>query len=147
MAERDAEQKSKIKVYADSKLGTKPSDIKPGDTVLVRQPKKNKLSTPFDPEPLVVEEKKGSMVTASDGFKSITRNSSMFKIIPKNLKAEGDRREQEDFHEENFPAEQTEVPTQDEDPKPPGTNDGGLRRSQRQRRPPARLTDYVQIIY
>ena len=138
MAERDAEQKSKIKAYAD---------IKPGDTVLVRQPKKNKLSTPFDPEPLVVEEKKGSMVTASDGFKSITRNSSMFKIIPKNLKAEGDRREQEDFHEEDFPAEQTEVPTQDEDPKPPGTNDGGLRRSQRQRRPPARLTDYVQIIY
>ena len=142
MAERDAEQKSKIKAYAYSKLGTKPSDIKPGDTVLVRQPKKNKLSTPFNPEPLVVEEKKGSMVIASDGFKSITRNSSMFKIIPKNLKAEGDRREQEDF-----PAEQAEVPTQDENSKPPGANNGGLRRSQRQRRPPARLTDYVQIIY
>ena len=119
----------------------------PGDTVLVRQPKKNKLSTPFNPEPLVVEEKKGSMVTASDGFKSITRNSSMFKIIPKNLKAEGDRREQEDFPAEDFPAEQAEVPTQDENSKPPGANDGGLRRSQRQRRPPARLTDYVQIIY
>ena len=40
--------------------------------MLVRQPKKNKLSTPFNPEPLVVEEKKGSMVTASDGSKSIT---------------------------------------------------------------------------
>ena len=52
MAERDAEQKSKIKVYADSKLGTKPSNIKPGDTVLVRQTNKNKLSTPFNPEPL-----------------------------------------------------------------------------------------------
>ena len=66
MAERDAEQKSK------------PSDIKPGDTVLVRQPKKIILSTPFSPEPLVVKEKKGSMVTASDGLKSLTRNSSMF---------------------------------------------------------------------
>ena len=42
MAERDAEQKSKIKAYADSKLGTKSSGIKPGGTVLVRQPKKNK---------------------------------------------------------------------------------------------------------
>ena len=145
MAERDAEQKSKIKAYADSKLGTKPSNIKPGDTVLVRQPKKNKLSTPFNPEPLVVEEKKGSMVTASDGFKSITRNSSMFKIIPKELRAEGDRREQEE--PEDLPAEQTEVPTQDEDPNPPSANDGGLRRSQRQRRPPASLADYVQIIY
>ena len=145
MAERDAEQKSKIKAYADSKLGTKPSNIKPGDTVLVRQPKKNKLSTPFNPEPLVVEEKKGSMVTASDGFKSITRNSSMFKIIPKELRAEGDRREQEE--PEDLPAEPTEVPTQDEDPNPPSANDGGLRRSQRQRRPPASLADYVQIIY
>jgi len=145
MAERDAEQKSKIKAYADSKLNTKPSNIKPGDTVLVRQTKKNKLSTPFNPEPLVVQEKKGSMVTASDGFKSITRNSSMFKIIPKDLKAEGDRREQEE--PEDFPAEQAEVSTRDEDPTPSSANDGGLRRSQRQRRPPARLTDYVQIIY
>ena len=147
MAERDAGQKSKIKAYADSKLGTKPSDIKPGDTVLVRQPKKNKLSTPFNPEPVIVEEKKGSMVTASDGSKSITRNLSVFKIIPKNLKAERDRREQEDFHAEDFPAEQAEVLTQNDDPKTPGANDGGLRRLQRQRRLPTRLTDYVQIIY
>ena len=139
MAERDAEQKSKIKAYADLKLGTKSSGIKPGDTVLVRQPKKNKLSSPYSPEPLVVEERKGSMVTASDGLKSITRNSSMFKIIPKNLTAEGDRREQEEL--EDFPAEQAE------NPDPPGANDDFLRRSQRQRRPPARLADYVQIIY
>jgi len=144
MAERDAEQKSKIKAYADSKLGTRPSNIKPGDTVLVKQKKKNKLSTPFNPEPLVVEEKKGSMVTASDGFKSITRNSSMFKIIPKELKGdhEGDRGEQEE--PEDFPAEQAEVSTQDGDPNPPIANDGGLRRVQR---PPARLADYVQIVY
>ncbi len=81
MAERDAEQKPKIKVHGDSKLGTKPSNIKPGDTVLARQPKKNKLSNLFNSESLVVEEKKGSMVTASNGFKSIMRNPSMFKII------------------------------------------------------------------
>ena len=84
------------------------------------------------------------MVTASDGLKSITRNSSMFKIIPKELRAEGDRREQEE--PEDLPAEQAEVSTQDEDPNPPSANDGGLQRSQRQRRPPARLADYVQII-
>ena len=67
------------------------------------------------------------MVTASDGFKSITRNPSMFKIILENLKSEGDRREQEDL--EDFPTEQAE------DPDPPGGNNGFLRRSQRQRRP------------
>ena len=113
--------------------------------MLVRQPKKNKLTTPFNPEPLIVEEKKGSMITASDGFKSITRNSSMFKIIPKNLKPGKDRREREE--PEDFSAEQAEVLSQDEDPKTPAANEGGLRRSQRQRRPPARLTDFVQIIY
>ena len=129
MAERDAEQNSRIKAYSDSKLGTKPNNIKPGDTVLVRQTRKNKLSTPFNPEPLVVEEKKGSMVTASDGFKSITRNSSIFKIVPKDLKGEGDRREQEE--PEDFPAEQAEVSTQDGDPNPPSANDGGLQRLQR----------------
>ena len=135
MEERDAEPKSKIKAYADLKLGAKPNDIKPGDTVLVIQPKKNRLSTPFNPEPLVVEEKKGSMVTASDGFKSITRNSTMFKVIPRNLKAEGKRREQEE--PEDLPAEQAEVTTQDKDPSLPSGNDGSLRRSQGQRRPPA----------
>ena len=127
IAERDAEQKSKIKAYADSKLGTKPSNNKPGDTVLVRQPKKDKLSTLFNPEPLVVKKKKGSMVTASDGLKSITQNSSMLKLIPPNLKAEEDRREQEVL--EDFPAQQAV------DPDPPGANNGNLRRSQRQRRP------------
>ena len=69
----------------------------------------------------------------------------MFKIIPKDLKAEGDRREKEE--PEDFPAEEAEVSTRDEDPNPPSANDGGLRRSQRQRRPAARLADYVQIIY
>ena len=87
----------------------------------MRQPKKNKLSTSFNPEPLVVEKKKGSIVTASDGFKSIIRNSSTVKIIPKNLKAEGDRREQMDFHAEDFPAEQAEVPIQDEGSKTAGS--------------------------
>ena len=65
----------------------------------------------------------------------------MFKIIPKELKAEGDRREQEE--PEDFPAEQAEVSTQDEDPNPPSANDRGPRRSQRQRTPPARFADYV----
>ena len=106
--------------------------------MLVRQPKKNKLSTSFNPEPIVVEEKKGSMARASDGFKSITLNSSMFKTIPKNLKAEEDRRELKEL--EDFPAEQAE------DSDPPDAKDGSLGRLQRQKRPPARFIDYVQII-
>ena len=38
-----------------------------GDIVLVRQPKLNKLSTPYDPTPLIVKERKGTMITAERG--------------------------------------------------------------------------------
>ena len=69
----------------------------------------------------------------------------MFIVIPINLKAEGERREQEG--QEDLPAEQAEVTTQDKDSSLPSGNDGGLRQSQRQRRLPARLADFVQIIY
>ena len=89
LAQRDAEQKKKIKAYADQKLGVRESNIKLGDTVLVKQPKANKLSTPFNPVPLVVEEKQGSMITASDGHKTVTRNSSMFKVVPSHIEHTG----------------------------------------------------------
>ena len=89
LAERDTEQKKKIKAYVDQKLGVRESNIKLGDTVLVKQPKAKKLSTPFNPVPLVVEEKKKSMITASDGHKTVTRNSSMFKVVPSHIEHTG----------------------------------------------------------
>jgi len=36
---------------------------------------------PYNPKPMVVEDVKGSMVTASNEEKTITRNSSHFKAI------------------------------------------------------------------
>ena len=69
MTDRDAEQKMKMKAYADQKLGVREGKIKLEDTVLIKQPKRNKLSPPFSAIPLVVEGKNGSMVTASDGTK------------------------------------------------------------------------------
>lgn len=66
MKDRDAEQKMKMKANADQKLGVREGKIKLEDTVLIKQPKCNKLSPPFSPVPIVVEEKNGSMVTASD---------------------------------------------------------------------------------
>ena len=47
----------------------------------MRQPKHNTLSTPYNPKPFVVEVKKGTMVTASNGSHTVTRNSSHFKLI------------------------------------------------------------------
>ena len=73
---RDAREKSKMKKNADER---RDSQLCVGDTVLVRQTRKNKLSAAFDPRPLKVSAKKGNMVTASRGNYSITRNVSHFK--------------------------------------------------------------------
>ena len=85
LQQKDAESKSKMAEYADKKARAKEHTLKPGDTVLVRQPKQNKMSPPYNPLPFIVEKTKGTMITASNGNKSITRNSSQFKQIPQQL--------------------------------------------------------------
>ena len=49
------------------------------ETLLVRQRPSNKLATPFDPRPLVITKRNGSMVTACHGKYSVTRNILHFK--------------------------------------------------------------------
>ena len=80
-----------------------------------------------------MEEKKGTMVTASNGSQTVTRNSSQFKVTPKHLapSQENDGRENE---------EKTQHP-------PEMKADALPRRSQRQIKPPVRFSDYVQVIY
>ncbi len=93
-------EKEKQKNYADQKRKTTPHEIKPGDTVLVRQPRENKFSLPYDPVPYTVEKVKGSMITADryGGRKSITRNSSHFKRLK--IPADGIVNDVEDDPEE-----------------------------------------------
>ena len=47
LRQKDAEAKGKIKTYADKRANAKTSLIQEGDMVLLRQEKKNKLSTPL----------------------------------------------------------------------------------------------------
>ncbi|CAC5381706.1 unnamed protein product [Mytilus coruscus] len=49
--ETDKRKKDKMKNYADTRRNAEPSDLKIGDTVLVRQDKQNKLSTPYNSNP------------------------------------------------------------------------------------------------
>ena len=84
IAHNDTVSKQRMSAYADERRHTKQSGLQPGDHVLVRQPKKNKLSPPppFSPSPYIVTQKKGSMVTAKRGNNTIiVRNSSYFKPI------------------------------------------------------------------
>ena len=79
---RDTKVKQKRKQYSDRKTGAKRSTVKTGDAVLVKQPKKNKLTPPFNPTPGVILEKKGSMVTVRHGDRTLTRDASHFKPFP-----------------------------------------------------------------
>ena len=56
-----------MKEYADKYSHANSTDLDVGDKVLIKQPKKDKMSTPFKPEPLEIKDKKGSMITAQTG--------------------------------------------------------------------------------
>lgn len=79
--QKDTMAKAKMKAHSDVRRHATPSNIKPGDVVLCRQQKKNKLTTPYSKEPLTVTQVKGPMVTAGRNGYAITRNSSFFKKI------------------------------------------------------------------
>jgi hypothetical protein len=74
-----------MKEYSDNKNNAKYSGFNEGDCVLVKTPKTNKFSTPFKPVPNKIISKAGSQNTASTGDHTITRNSSHFKKIKKQL--------------------------------------------------------------
>ena len=78
---QDAEAKRNMKEYKDTrKLGTL-GEIRTGAFVLLKQQKQNKLSTHFNPTPMIVTDTKGSMVTAQSTThpsNTVTRNSSHY---------------------------------------------------------------------
>ncbi|CAB3993128.1 Retrovirus-related Pol poly from transposon [Paramuricea clavata] len=75
------QQRDKAKQYADKRRHARPSNIKVGDQVLVKQGKRNKLSTNFSPQPYTVTAIKGSKVVAENKDHRITRNSSFFRKL------------------------------------------------------------------
>ncbi|XP_022803357.1 uncharacterized protein K02A2.6-like [Stylophora pistillata] len=128
----DANKTEKMKAYADKHNHAKHSDFEVGDRVLIKQPKHNKLSTPFCPEPLEITQKKGSMVTAQNADHSVTRNSSFFKKLPSNTPVSPNLNDCDDEIQGDLP---TPVVHADESSCQP-------RRSSRIRRLPTHLKDY-----
>ena len=77
---QDKNVKRKMKAYTDNKAYVKPQNILVGDTVIIkRDPLHMKSDAPFNLQPYVVIEQKGTMVTVKRDDKEITRNSSVFK--------------------------------------------------------------------
>jgi len=80
--ERDSSQKLKMKAHADNKAYVKPCNISPGESVLVKRPfSVSKGGTVYDPIPMTVVSKKGSMITVAGENRTVTRNSSFFKNV------------------------------------------------------------------
>ncbi|KAJ8027737.1 hypothetical protein HOLleu_29776 [Holothuria leucospilota] len=85
-----------MKHYAEKKHSLKQSSIRVGDSVLLRQNKINKLTPPYDPKPFKVISVKGSTITAEGDGRTITRNSSFFKVF--NFAEEEEEMDQLDIH-------------------------------------------------
>ena len=78
---KDATYKQKMKKQREGKK-TREAALLLGDYVLVKQPKKNKWTTPYEPVFYVVREIRGSQITArriTDG-RTVCRDASQFKV-------------------------------------------------------------------
>ena len=83
---RENEKKSQAyhKSYADNRRNVKDSDIEVGDTVLVKQKRKDKFSSRFSKTPYVVIYRRGTQIIAENDQKHrVKRNVSHFKKFEK----------------------------------------------------------------
>jgi hypothetical protein len=67
----DREHKTKAKNYFDKRYKAKSSDIQQGDHVLLRQAKENKLSTKYKASPLLVIDRKGTLLQVERNGRTI----------------------------------------------------------------------------
>ena len=89
--DRNSEQKEKGNMYIDQKRGAKESDIKTGDSVLLKQKHENKLTPTFSTEPYRVMEKIGNSVTVeSPSGVQYRRNTTHIKKLLGNDNSEAD---------------------------------------------------------
>ena len=82
--ERQEEAKQQRKEYFDKRTNAQNPSISVGDTVLLKQRKRNKLSTSYEPRQYKVTATKHNMITATDssGRYIRTRNVSHFRPTP-----------------------------------------------------------------
>ena len=129
----------------DMRRSIRDSDIQVRDTVLVKQPKRGKLSTPYHPIPLTVTSKNHSMLTAEGGDRKVTRNSSHFK------KFFSDEPASSSLSDADLPkpltsplsASQDDIGSVLVDPNTRTPADPQLRRSSRVSKPPLRLIQEI----
>eukprot|EP00794_Sanderia_malayensis_P006375 gene6375-biopygen5272 len=101
--------KEKNRDYANQRRHAKKSNFQVGDTVFVKKPKANKLSTNFDPSPYKITDITGTRITAERDGHEIVRNASFFKkIAAQSTSDSGD--DDYAFPKETIPDEQAQRP-------------------------------------
>ncbi len=139
--------KEKMKIHADNKNHAEEPSLKLSDRVLVKQRPSNKSETPFKPQPYEVVDVKGTMITASNPTHKITRNVSFFKKISDNCgKMEPEMEEMDEEDDESHAEEVNEERMEANDTPAPVQNSNIIRRSQRDKKRPVYLKDYVKMI-
>ncbi|KAG7159219.1 hypothetical protein Hamer_G016613 [Homarus americanus] len=73
---RDKREKEKLKLRTDNRNKSKPAELRPTDQVLLKQTKKDKLSTNYDSKPWTVSERRGDSAILQRGPKKILRSTA-----------------------------------------------------------------------
>ena len=112
--------------------------------MLVRQARRNKLSSYFEPHPYVITDMRGTMVTVqrADG-RTTTSNISFFKRVPPDINTSPHRASEESEVDDELwldpPADVEPLGQPCPPPAPPDNADAGRRYPARQRQQPARV--------
>lgn len=136
LKKKDAIAKHKMKTYADKRRGTKLQDLKIGDKVLLKNINRRKMEPVYNQKTYVIIKVNGSMITAKSCDHEVTRNTSFFKKIIHDTDEDDDvpdlpgpSPELDNNNNNNTAHREEHIPE--------------ARRSQRLRRPPVRLSEYV----
>ena len=147
-AKNDAHAKSMMKQYADQRNRAVTTNIKIGDTVLLRKDNKcEKSSTPFHTTPYEVINKKGNMVTCQAGGRNVTRNVTWFrKLVTRERRPNETHQQSDDDDDDDDRGNDDDRGDDDDDVNPPGRRDEPVQqRPKRTIRRPEKLRDYVTI--
>ncbi len=130
-ADRHETKGEEKKKYADTRSKAQHRTQQIGDTVLVREQRKHKLSSPYNKIPYTVTSIKGTMITTTNVYvHSITRNCSQFKSIKGPAK-------HAEIDDDSLDDEEISIPT----PEPPIERRYPVGQN---RRPPLRLNNQYE---
>ncbi|XP_062700412.1 uncharacterized protein K02A2.6-like [Aedes albopictus] len=125
---RDREAKLSSKKREDARRGAKPDQVKPGDTVIVERSSRAKGETRFNPKRFtVMQESNGSLILCDTEGQQLKRHVSQTKKVQ--LWRETSSEAAKDHTDSDVPA-----------------SDGVRERSNRMKRPPSHLSEYVRGI-